>query len=390
MTRQDFDDIRPYTDEEIPAAMQRIARSELFPLIASYVFPGRDMEKVRSHIASIDSIRRFQKEIMTVVNEQIIRRSIDTFTYNGLDHIESDKVYLFVSNHRDIMLDSSLLQYILLTHGHDTSEITFGANLMTHPLVVDIGKSNKMFKIERGGNFKGFYRSSLLNSEYIRHTLLSKHQSVWIAQRNGRTKDGLDHTEPGLISMFLASSPADKIKSLEELSICPVSISYEWETCDIGKTLELYESRFTKYVKKPGEDLSSILNGIVSHKGNVHLEVCTPITAADLTPLEPLTKQEYVKAVAKLIDSRINASYRLHPNNFIAYDIRYATNKYTGHYTPQQKETFLQRMNQLSKYEECDLDILTDIYLAIYSNPISSKMKQFRTSCCHKPTDNMK
>lgn len=390
MTSPDFDDIRPYTDEEIPAAMQRIARSELFPLIASYVFPGRDIEKVRSHIASIDSIHRFQKEIMTIVNEQVIRRSIDSFTYNGLEHLKSGKAYLFVSNHRDIMLDSSLLQYILLTHGHDTSEITFGANLMTHPLVVDIGKSNKMFRIERGGNFKSFYKSSLLNSEYIRHTLLCKHQSVWIAQRNGRTKDGLDHTEPGLISMFLASSTADKINNLEELAICPVSISYEWETCDISKTLELYESRFTKYIKKPGEDLSSILNGLVSYKGNVHLEVCAPITATDLTPLEPLTKQEYVKAVAKLIDSRINTSYRLHPNNFIAYDIRYATNKYAGQYTPRQKEMFLQRMDQLSKYEECDIDILTDIYLAIYSNPVSSKIEQYQITSCHKPTDDMK
>lgn len=390
MTHPDFEEIRPYTDEEIPAAMQRIAGSELFPLIASYVFPGRDIEKVRSHIASIDSIRRFQKEIMTVVNEQVIRRSIDAFTYNGLEHLDPDRIYLFVSNHRDIMLDSSLLQYILLTNGHDTSEITFGANLMTHPLVVDIGKSNKMFKIERGGNFKGFYRSSLLNSEYIRHTLLSKHQSVWIAQRNGRTKDGLDHTEPGLISMFLASSSADKIKSLEELAICPVAISYEWETCDIGKTLELYESRFTKYVKKPGEDLSSILNGLISYKGNVHLEICAPISESDLMPLEALTKQEYVKAVAKLIDSRINASYRLHPNNFIAYDIRYATNKYAGHYTPQQKEMFLHRLDQLSEYEECDIDILTDIFLAIYSNPVSSKMEQSRISSCQKSTDNMK
>lgn len=375
MDTSKFEDIRPYYDEEIPSAMARIADSELFPLISSYVFPDRNMEDVRAQIRNIKTINQFQHDVMSVVNEQVIKRSMTKFSYNGMERLDPNKRYLFVSNHRDIMLDSSLLQYILHINGHETSEITFGANLMCHPLVIDIGKSNKMFKVERGGNMKDFYQSSLLHSEYIRHTITEKNQSVWIAQRNGRTKDGIDHTEPGLIKMFVSSMPGDKLKALSDLNIAPISISYEWETCDILKALELYESRFTKYVKKPGEDLNSILTGIVSDKGHVHIEICEPINVDEFQLFESLTKQEYVKAVARLIDKRINASYHLHPNNYIAFDIRYGTKRYEDRYSPKEKQTFCQRLKELSNYEGCELDILMDIFLGIYANPINSRSK---------------
>lgn len=375
MDTSKFEDIRPYFDEEIPMAMARIAESELFPLISFYVFPERNMEDVRAQVRKIQTIDQFQHEVMSIVNEQVIKRSMTKFTYNGIDRLDPEKRYLFVSNHRDIMLDSSLLQYILHINGHETSEITFGANLMCHPLVIDIGKSNKMFKVERGGNMKDFYQSSLLHSEYIRYAITQKNQSVWIAQRNGRTKDGIDHTEPGLIRMFASSMPGDKLKALSELNIAPISISYEWETCDILKALELYESRFTKYVKKPGEDLNSILTGIVSDKGHVHMEICEPISVDELQLFESLTKQEYFKAISRLIDKRIDASYHLHPNNYIAFDIRYGTKRYEDRYSPEEKQAFCQRLHELSNYEGCELDILTDIFLGIYANPINTRSK---------------
>ncbi len=365
-----FEKIRPYYDEEIPAAMGRIADSDLFPLIASYVFPDRNIEDVREQIRHTATIGQFQHEIMSAVNEQVIKRSMTQFTYSGIERLDPCARYLFVSNHRDIMLDSSLLQYILHINGHQTSEITFGANLMCHPLVIDIGKANKMFRVERGGNMKDFYQYSLLNSEYIRHTITRKNQSVWIAQRNGRTKDGIDHTEPGLIRMFVSSLPGDKLKALAELNIVPVSISYEWETCDILKSLELYESRFTKYVKKPGEDLNSIITGIIADKGHVHIEICEPVGLSELRQFESLTKQEYVKAVAALIDSRINSSFYLHPNNYIAFDIRYGTSRYSDRYTSAEKQAFESRLRELGGYEGSDPDVLTDIFLGIYANPI--------------------
>ncbi len=374
MGAERFDDIRPYHDSEISAAMNRIADSELFPLIASYVFPERGIEDVRNVIRNISSISMFQHEVMSEVIQQVIRRSISKFTYGGLDRLHPDQRYLFVSNHRDIMLDSSLLQYILHMNGHETTEITFGANLMCHPLVIDIGKSNKMFKVERGGNMKDFYKSSLHLSDYIRHAITEKKQSVWIAQRNGRTKDGMDLTEPGLIRMFASSYMCDKVKALSDLNIVPVSVSYEWETCDILKTLELYESRITKYVKKPGEDLNSILTGIVADKGDVHMEICEPIGFDELQALESLTKQDYVRAVAKLLDRRINAAYHLHPNNYIAFDLRYGTSRYADRYTEEDKLRFIERLKLLIAYEECDMEILNDIMLGIYANPVNSRI----------------
>ncbi len=374
METMNFDDIRPYNPEEIPAAMQRIASSPSFPILAAYVYPDEPLDEVRNRIASYTTVKEFQTETMYKVNQRVIDNSITEFTCSGLDRLDPNMQYLYVSNHRDIMLDASLLQYFLEDNGFDTTEITFGANLMTNPLVVDIGKCNKMFKVERpGGSIKEFYRSSRHLSDYIRYAIQKKKQSVWIAQRNGRTKDGNDATDQGIIKMFCMSCSEDKIKAIDQLHIVPVSISYEWESCDILKTLELYESQFAKYTKKPGEDLNSILTGIVQPKGRVHIELCEPISQVELSKFENLTNGEYHKAVAQLLDSRINTAYRLYPNNYIAYDLRYGTTKYQEFYTEEQKDKFVKRLLLLERYDTCDIEKLKDIFLGIYSNPVNNK-----------------
>ena len=206
-----FDDIRPFTDSEIPAAMRRIAESPQFPLLAQYVYPGEDIGRIKEMLLQFQNVYDFQHEVMRCVNEQVIARSTTSFTFDGFDVLDPQKRYLFVSNHRDIMLDACLLQYVLWQCGHETTEITFGANLMSSPLVIDIGKSNKMFRVERGGSPREFYRSSVHLSEYIRYCITEKHQSVWIAQRNGRTKDGIDQTDQKYL-------PAVGIDRLE---LCP-------------------------------------------------------------------------------------------------------------------------------------------------------------------------
>ncbi len=365
-----FDDIRPYRDEEIPAAMRRIAESEYFPLLASYVYPGEDVERVRALIRGFRTIRDFQLEVMRCVNEQVLARSVTEFTYGGVERLDTDKRYLFVSNHRDIMLDSCLLQYILYRNGHETTEITFGANLMCHPLVIDIGKANKMFRVERGGNMKEFYRSSMHLSDYIRHVLTEKKQSVWIAQRNGRTKDGNDLTDQGIIKMFGMSKPDDKVAALAGLNIVPVAVSYEWEPCDMLKCRELYESREAPYVKKPGEDLNSILTGIAQPKGRVHIEFCPQITEADLMPFSDSASNEYHKQVAALIDERIHRNYRLMPANYIAHDLRSGQAEYAGRYTTEQKNAFVERMSMLQEKADCDMNVMNEIFLNIYANPV--------------------
>lgn len=375
MNNKEFDDIRPYTDDEIPAAMQRIANSEFFPLLTSYVYPGEDIDEVRRKIMSYKDIQSFQTETMRIVNEQVIAHSIDKFTCSGIEHLSPKDNYVYVSNHRDIMLDASLLQYYLFTQGFDTTEITFGANLMQGQLVIDIGKCNKMFRVERpSGNIRDFYTKSIHLSRYIRHTVTEKRQSVWIAQRNGRTKDGIDHTDQGIIKMFCMSMPDNKIKAIFELSVAPVAVSYEWEPCDVLKALELYESQFTKYTKKPGEDFNSILTGILQPKGRVHFEICEPLIEAELLAFENMTSNDYHKAVARLIDNRIVSAYKLFPNNYIAYDLRFGSSQFTSMYTLAQKDLFIERLNALDRYDTCNIDKLKDIFLGIYSNPIVNKI----------------
>lgn len=374
MKQSPFDDIRPYYEEEVPAAMRRIAESGSFPLLASYVYPDLPLEEARQRIAGYTTVHDFQTETMSAVNARVIARSMTAFSCDGLDRLSPEKSYLYVSNHRDIMLDASLLQYTLDKHGFDTTEITFGANLMMNQLVIDIGRCNKMFRVERpGGSLRDFYRSSLHLSDYIRHVITEKRQSVWIAQRNGRTKDGNDTTDQGIIKMFCMSGADDKIRALDELHIVPMSISYEWEPCDVLKTLELYESQFARYTKKPGEDLNSILTGIVQPKGRVHIQLCDPIRTEELRALEGLTSNEYHKAVARLIDSRIRAAYRLYPNNYVAYDMRYGTTRFRDRYTEEEREAFTARLARLDRYDTCDVERLADIFLGIYANPVKNK-----------------
>jgi len=371
----EFDDIRPYYEEEIPAAMQRIAESDVFPLLASFVYPTEPLEEVRKLVRSFKTVQEFQHDTMRRVNEQIISRSISDFSVSGLERLSPNKHYLFVSNHRDIMLDASLLQYYFVMNGFDTTEITFGANLMMHPVVIDVGKCNKMFKVARpSSDIKEFYRNSMHLSEYIRYTITEKGQSVWIAQRNGRTKNGIDQTDQGIIKMFCMSDSKDKIRALAELNIVPIAISYEWESCDILKSLELYESQYTKYTKKPGEDLNSILTGILQPKGHVHIAICQPIRMAELSAFERQTNNEYHKSVAKLIDSRINMAYRLYPNNYIAHDILYGNTRYQSMYTEQEYDLFCKHLAKLDRYEDtCDIERLREIFIGIYANPVDNR-----------------
>jgi 1-acyl-sn-glycerol-3-phosphate acyltransferase len=367
-----FDDIRPYTDDEIPAAMQRIVSDPYFPQVAQYVYPDRTLQEVKDIMLGCRNIYEFQTTVMKQVNEQVIAATTDGLTFGGVERLDPSKRYLFISNHRDIVLDSCLLMYILHTNGHKIGEITFGSNLMKGQMVIDIGKSNKMFKVERGGNPRELYITSVHLSEYIRYAITEKKESVWIAQRNGRTKDGMDRTDQGLIKMLSMSGGKDRVKALAELNIAPVSVSYEWESCDILKALELYASRDGKpYVKKPGEDLNSILTGITQPKGRVHIEICEPLTASDLNAIPTdYVDAQFRHAVAELMDSRICGGYRLFPNAYVAHDIRSGNNRYADRYTDSQRDAFTARLHELDKYGTDPA--LRDIFLGIYANPVDS------------------
>ncbi len=376
-----FDDIRPYTKEEIPAAMQRISTDPLFPTLSGFVFPDKPVAEVKTLLAGLKTTEDFQGKVMNPFNREIIRRSITEFTFSGLDNVKHNVPYLFVSNHRDIVLDSSLLQNVLYENHIPTTEITFGANLMQGQLIVDIGKSNKMFRVERGGTPKEFYLHSKHLSEYIRYVLTQKHNGVWIAQRNGRTKDGMDKTEPGIIKMFSLSGPSDKVENLSALNILPVSVSYEWESCDAFKAFELYLThKEGTYSKEKGEDVKSILTGILQPKGRVHFEFCEPLSSSELSVYGDCSQNEYHQKVASLIDQRICNSFRLWPNNYIAHDMFYGKEEFVHQYTEDERQAFDQHVQDILGEaamrlgQDFDRKLLVEIFLKIYANPVDNRI----------------
>ncbi len=365
-----FDDIRPYYPEEIPAAMQKIADSEIIPSIVNYIMPGTDVELFRDRLRKVKTTYEFQKGIILEIIDIILEKTTTQFKWSGIENISNDKPYIFISNHRDIVLDAMLLQYLFIKEGINTCQITFGSNLMQHPFIVDFGKVNKMFKTERGGNRVEFYNNLTYMSKYIRHVVTENKESVWIAQRNGRTKDGLDVTDPAIIKMFWSSRRDDKVLSLAEMNITPVSVSYEWEPCDKLKTLELYHTKINgAYKKAQGEDINSILTGIKQQKGKINFHIGKPLTEDALRYVDS-KKGNFFSNIAEQIDEQINSNYAINPNNYIAHDIRSGESRYASHYTDEQKNQFVQYMNWIDEYKDLDKNLLKEIFLGIYANCI--------------------
>jgi len=354
-----FDDIRPYNDAEIPAAMQRIAAYPEFRAVCAWLFPDQPFGTVAAALTSCRTIDEFQTRFMVPVVESVMSKSTDGVTVEGMEMLDPEQRYLFVSNHRDITLDATFFQVLLHRAGLRTSEITFGANLMQGGLVVDFGKSNKMFRVERPTTVsspRAFLTSSVRLSEYIRWTITEKNESIWIAQRNGRTKDGVDATDQGIIKMFSLAG------DILDLHIVPLAVSYEWEPCDVLKAAELTAlERDRYYEKKPGEDLKSILTGITQPKGRVHYTVCDPVTAEDLALWQDLPVNTFCRETAALIDQRIRAGYKIWPNNRVAAD--YLEGNSWGGYTPREKAAFEARLASIP--EELRYTVLK-----IYAGPL--------------------
>jgi hypothetical protein len=371
-----FDDIRPYNDSEVHPALERIVANPLFSNVAQYLFPGQDENMFRQLLLSCNSKEDFQVKVMSQIVAKILQGTAKELTFSGLEHFKGGKKHLIVSNHRDIVLDSAIIQLILHQHGVETTEIAVGDNLITSSFIEDITRSNKMIKVIRSSNPREVYTTSKVLSEYIRYNVASQKSSVWIAQRNGRTKDGIDVTEQGLLKMFDMSGSGDFVKDFAELSILPTSISYEFEPCDIQKAVEMYVSRRQKYVKAEGEDLKSILTGIMQPKGNIHIAFNEPVSLEEIQEASQLDKNEKFKAICTAMDRRIVAEYKLWGNNYIAYDMLNATNEYASMYTAEQKAAFEGYMAaQLASVKLPDIDMveLKEIFLSIYANPVVGK-----------------
>lgn len=364
-----FDDLRPYYDSEVPAAMQRIAADPLLRDVLAFLGKEDMLQQVRQILSGINTTDEFQKTVMVPLFNEIVRRTVTSFTTQGAENAGCKTGRLFVSNHRDIVMDSCFQQSILVANGIPTSHITFGSNLMDPQFVVDIGLSNKMFKtVRKVAEFRSFLEDSTHLSDYINY-VVSHGESLWIAQRNGRTKDGCDKTDPGLLRMLLLGG--DKLSALKELHITPVSISYQWEPCDELKAVELYRSLDGKpYVKAKGEDLHSIVTGITSQKGNVHVAICPEV---DASRFSGTLRRSDMQDVVREMDEKIYAGYRLWDTNFAAFDILHSSSCFTGLYSAALKDEFESRLEKmLESHKEMDRGVLRSIYLKIYAGPVSN------------------
>lgn len=373
----EFGSICPYTDDEAVEALNKVANHPAVLAISEYLFPSEPVTFLRDALKSVHSIDEYQQLVMSRAVDWVIKNTIHNFSYDGIKYIKEQKgKFLAMSNHRDIILDPAITQYVLYYNGIPMTEICVGDNLVKQSKTVEyLLRSNRMITVIRGISARELYLSSQVLSQYIRSTITSGKASIWLAQRQGRTKDGIDTTEQGLLKMLDMSGSRDFKDNFEELRIIPLSISYEYEPCDVRKAREILISRTQKYVKSHDEDMHSIVIGIRQQKGNVHLNFGEPLTPDEIEEASYCDKNDRYQAIRHAVDKRVIEGYRLWKTNFMAYDLVNKSYKYADLYTPEDLEEFTEYTeHQLNKVErKLNREDLREIFLRIYANPLTSK-----------------
>ncbi len=369
------EDIRPYEGKEVEEALQRIGADPRFFDVLEYLFPEISREEELSYLQKDRTTYDFQRDFMHKGIRRILEKSSEGLSYEGFEYLEPDEPYLFVANHRDIFLDSGILEILLFEHGIDTTEISFGSNLMGDPLLRDVGKVNKMFTVHREGSGRDKYENSKRLSAYIRHAITEKRNSVWIAQRDGRTKDGNDRTQPGVLKMLCASGGEDLEENLRALNIVPLTISYEFEPCDKHKVKELYSNEVLgkPYDKEEGEDLQQIVEGVTEAKGHVHMAVGMPLSEEIPAILGSGGYAAKIQELAATIDAAVHDNFMLWPSHYSAYDSLFASSKYQDRYGNSDQEKLEARKEKVLSQLEGDPKALEELFLRIYAQPVLNK-----------------
>lgn len=371
----EFESISPYTDQEAVEALGKLAEHPLLAEFSLTFFPDQSPDFLKLMLKNIKSIDEFQVLVMSKFVEWVLERTVRNFSYDGISNIDPSRKFLALSNHRDIIFDPAITQLVLYRNGIPLTEIAVGDNLVSSPTIEYLLRSNRMIKVVRGITARELYLSSQMLSKYIRINITEQRSSIWLAQRQGRTKNGYDITEQGLLKMLDMSGSGDFQKSFEELNIIPMSISYEYEPCDILKARELVISRKHKYVKAEGEDLNSIIVGIKQPKGNVHLNIGKPLTSEEIAEAAKCDKNDRYQLIRHAVDVRVIEGYKLWKNNYVAYDLANQSYKYSHMYEPADVENFVAYMtHQLDTIEpEINREDLRRIFLDIYANPVVTK-----------------
>ena len=386
ISTNEFDEIRTYEPEEMAQAFDDLIHDRQFSLVMKGFAPWLP-KSVRNAVLKLafNGVKTpldFQLRFMKPVVQYIIRKHTDGCTFDDsalkggqnsqLSAVNSQPRYTFVSNHRDIVLDSAFLDLLLIKAGHPTTvEIGIGDNLLIYPWIKRLVRMNKAFTVRRGLSPKEMLRSSQLMSRYIHYAVTEKNENIWIAQREGRAKDSNDRTQDSVLKMLAMGGP------LSELNIVPLTISYEFDPCDYLKAQELQERRdIPGFKKSRQDDLDNMKTGIFGYKGRVHYHCATPINQW-IDELSGLPRTEYYSALAQRMDKDIHRGYQLFPCNYIALDDLNGTTEFAAQYTDADRQRFETYLSgQLAKISIPNKDeaFLRECMLNMYANPLRNKL----------------
>ena len=372
---QKFDSIRPFYDTEINEGIRSSVNHPMMKALMNFTFPTLADEVWKEQLLKTHSIRDFQCNFIYQSIQKVLEKSSDGLTTSGFEKLEKNTSYLFISNHRDIILDTSLLNAALFEHGLVMTASAIGDNLVKKAFLLTLAKLNRNFLVLRGLPPRELLQSSKLMSEYIGQLLLRENRSVWIAQREGRTKDGNDATHPGVLKMLsMAADEPNLMDYFKKIKVVPVSISYEYDPTDALKMPQLKaEANNEIYIKEKNEDFMTLLSGIMGQKKRIHIHVGDVLDhELDHIKHEFDNSNKQIQAMAQAIDDSILTSYKLWPTNYIAYDLLNGTTTYASEYTDIEKAVFERR---LEKRIDSQSEFEVQGILAMYANPVVNKRK---------------
>ncbi|WP_276978548.1 1-acyl-sn-glycerol-3-phosphate acyltransferase [Flavobacterium filum] len=370
-----FDTIRPYSDTEVNEGIRSVVHHPMMKALMNFTFPEQEDSVWKEQLVRTHSIRDFQINFVYHSIQKVLHRSSEGLTTSGFEKLEKNTSYLFISNHRDIILDTSLLNVSLFDHGLVMTASAIGDNLVKKDFLLKLSKLNRNFLVQRGLPPRELLQSSKLMSEYIGQLLFRENRSVWIAQREGRTKDGNDATHQGVLKMLAMGSDEEQVMDyFKKMKIVPVSISYEYDPTDALKMPQLMaEANNEVYIKEKNEDFITLLSGIMGQKKRIHIHVGDVLK----DELEIIKKNEdnsnrQIQALAQVIDDSILSTYKLWPTNFIAYDLLHQSEKHQHLYTEEEKSLFERRLEMKIDSQNPKM---VESFLSMYANPVTNKMK---------------
>jgi hypothetical protein len=375
----EFEEIRCFNDQETKEVLQRLVAEEMFLKMLETLFSGIPIDELKKKLLSFQTISDFQKGIVNPFLIGLEHKLTKGISINGLNKINQNKAQLYISNHRDIILDSAFLCSKLIENNLNTVEIAIGDNLLIYPWISDLVRINKSFIVRRGLNSRQILQSSEILSNYIASTIQSKNQSIWIAQREGRAKDSNDTTQESLLKMFNMYGKNSLISNLALLNICPLCISYEYDPCDFLKAKEFQLKRDNpEYTKSMSDDLINMQTGVLGYKGKIVYEVTGNIDEElNSISARKLNKNEQLREIAQMIDKKIHSAYTIFPINMIAYDLLKNENRFVNEYSAEDLKEFDKYMSQqLSRIEieNKDVEFLRTKLLEMYANPLINKI----------------